>query len=199
MSLFQFYSYIDGSLHVSGPQAHLQENSHSCSHNHWFSIRTVLVACSVCCGRSWWLLSDQDRPQHTEHATRTVRILNQWLWEQLCEFSWRWACGLETCRDPSIYEWNWNSDISWLFISYAEKMHGTKGLKSIIQVVFWLVNLYSLLVYIEHNGDESPKARGEFQNFKLYINVHFFLQMLPWSKPSTWGLRPISEVLYHPP
>ena len=32
MSLFQFYSYIDGSLHVSGPQAHLQENSHSCSH-----------------------------------------------------------------------------------------------------------------------------------------------------------------------
>ena len=49
MSLLQFYSYIDGSLHVSGPQAHLQEISHSCSHNHWFSIRTVLVACSVCC------------------------------------------------------------------------------------------------------------------------------------------------------
>jgi hypothetical protein len=24
-------------------------------------------------------------------------------------------------------------------------------------VVFWLVNLYSLFVYIEHNGDESPK------------------------------------------
>jgi len=75
MSLFQFYSYIDGSLRVSGPRAHLQENSHSCSHNHWFSIRTVLVACSVCCA------------QHTEHATRTVQILNQWLWEQLCEFS----------------------------------------------------------------------------------------------------------------
>jgi len=71
MSLFQFYSYIDGSLHVSGPQDHPQENSHSCSHNHWFSIRTILVACSV----------------HTEHATRMVRILNQWLWEQLCEFS----------------------------------------------------------------------------------------------------------------
>jgi hypothetical protein len=30
MSLFQFYSYIDGSLHVSGLQAHPQENSHSC-------------------------------------------------------------------------------------------------------------------------------------------------------------------------
>jgi hypothetical protein len=27
ISLFQFYSYIDGSLHVSGPQAHPQENS----------------------------------------------------------------------------------------------------------------------------------------------------------------------------
>jgi len=50
MSLFQFYSYIDGYLHVSGPQAHLHEISHSCSHSHWFSIRTALVACSVCCG-----------------------------------------------------------------------------------------------------------------------------------------------------
>jgi len=36
MSLF--YSYIAGSLHVSGPQAHLQESSYCCSHNHWFSI-----------------------------------------------------------------------------------------------------------------------------------------------------------------
>ena len=70
MSLFQFYSYIDGSLHVSGLQAHLQESSHSCSHNHWFSICTVLVACS-----------------YTEHATRTVQTLNQWLCEQLCELS----------------------------------------------------------------------------------------------------------------
>ena len=24
-------------------------------------------------------------------------------------------------------------------------------------VVFWLVNLYSLFVYMEHKGDESPK------------------------------------------
>jgi len=51
MSLFQFYSYIDGSLHVSGPQAHPQESSHSCSHNHWFSVCTALAVCSVCCGR----------------------------------------------------------------------------------------------------------------------------------------------------
>jgi hypothetical protein len=49
MLLFQFYSYIDGSLHVSGQQAHPQENSHSCSHNHWFSGCTVRAACSVCC------------------------------------------------------------------------------------------------------------------------------------------------------
>ena len=38
MSLIQFYSYMDGSLHVSGPQARLQESSHSCSHNHWFLV-----------------------------------------------------------------------------------------------------------------------------------------------------------------
>ena len=28
------YSYIAGSLHVLGPQDHLQESSYSCSHNH---------------------------------------------------------------------------------------------------------------------------------------------------------------------
>ena len=49
MLLFQFYSYIAGSLHVSGPQAHLQEISHSSSHNHWFSVCTALAVCSVCC------------------------------------------------------------------------------------------------------------------------------------------------------
>ena len=53
MSLFQFYLYIAGSLHVSGPQAHPQESSHSCSHNHWFSVCIALAMCSVCCGRSW--------------------------------------------------------------------------------------------------------------------------------------------------
>jgi len=31
MPLFQFYSYIKGSLHVSGLQAHLQDSSHSYS------------------------------------------------------------------------------------------------------------------------------------------------------------------------
>jgi len=55
MSLFQFYLYIVGSLHVSGPPAHPQESSHSCSHNHWFGVCTALTVCSVCCGRSWWL------------------------------------------------------------------------------------------------------------------------------------------------
>jgi hypothetical protein len=46
----------------------------------------------VCCGWSWWLFSvensHQDQPQHTEHAAWTVQPLNQWLCEQLCEFSW---------------------------------------------------------------------------------------------------------------
>jgi hypothetical protein len=31
--------------------------------------------------------SHKDQPQHTEHAARTVQPLNQWLYEQLCEFS----------------------------------------------------------------------------------------------------------------
>jgi len=36
-------------------------------------------------------------------------------------------------------------------------------------VVFRLVNLYSLFVYIEHNGDESPKE----DKFNLYpFSVH---------------------------
>jgi len=43
MSLFHFYLYIAGSLHVSGPQAHPQDSSHNCSHNHWFSICTALA------------------------------------------------------------------------------------------------------------------------------------------------------------
>jgi len=43
MSLF--YLYIAGSLHVSGPQAHLQESSYSCSRNHWFSVCAALFAC----------------------------------------------------------------------------------------------------------------------------------------------------------
>jgi hypothetical protein len=56
MSLF--YSYIAGSLHVSGRQAHLQESSYSCSHNHRFlQYLSALDACSVCCSLSWWLFS----------------------------------------------------------------------------------------------------------------------------------------------
>ena len=35
---------------------------------------------------------------------RAVQILNQWWCEQLCELSWGWACGPETCRDPAIYK-----------------------------------------------------------------------------------------------
>ena len=70
MSLFQFYLYIAGSLHVSGPQAHPQGSSHSCSHNHWFSVCTALAVCSV-----------------TGHTARAVQTLKQWLCEQLCELS----------------------------------------------------------------------------------------------------------------
>jgi len=72
MSLF--YSYIAGSLHVSGPQAHLQESSYSCSHNHWFSICPLWT-------RVLYV-------QHREHASRADRYCkNQWLCEQLYELS----------------------------------------------------------------------------------------------------------------
>jgi len=59
MSIFQFYLYIAGSLHVSGPQAHPQESSHSCSHNHWFGVCTALAVCSVCwpCMKKFWSLN----------------------------------------------------------------------------------------------------------------------------------------------
>ena len=41
-------------------------------------------------------------------------------------------------------------------------MHGER-IKIQKLVVFWLVSLYFLFVYIEHDGDESPKdTRGIF-------------------------------------
>jgi hypothetical protein len=76
MSLFQFYSFVDGSLHVSGPQAHPQENSHSCSHNHWFGGCTVLAACTRPelyshrtngCVYSW-VISPEDGPVGAKHV-----------------------------------------------------------------------------------------------------------------------------------
>jgi hypothetical protein len=39
--------------------------------------------------------------------------------------------------------------------------------------VFWLVNLYSLLLYLEHNGDEPPK---EASIIFLTYNILFFIQ-----------------------
>ena len=65
MSLFYFYLYIAGSLHVSGSQAHPQESSHSCSHNHWFSVCTVLAVCSVCCTDN----IQSTRPEQYRHWT----------------------------------------------------------------------------------------------------------------------------------
>ena len=55
-----------------------------------YSICTALFVCSVCCQSTW--------------TERHRFCKNQWLCEQLYEFSWRWACGPETCRDPAIYE-----------------------------------------------------------------------------------------------
>ena len=112
--------------HVSGPQAHPQESSHSCSHNHWFSVCTALAVCSVCIehmfrvhrpilrrvhtavhttiGSVSVLLWPCVLYEHTEHTARTVQTLNQWLCEQLCELYLGWACGSETCRDPAVHK-----------------------------------------------------------------------------------------------
>jgi len=65
-----FYSYIAGSLHVSGPQAHLQEGSYSCSHNHWFSICAALFACSVC--------GTDTEPMVVWTAVRTLLKMGLW-------------------------------------------------------------------------------------------------------------------------
>jgi len=66
MSLF--YSYIAGSLRVSGPEAHLQGSSYSCSHDRWFSFCAAL--CVVACLGDY---RHKDRPQHTEHMFRAHR------------------------------------------------------------------------------------------------------------------------------
>jgi len=71
MSLF--YSYIVGSLHVSGPQAHLQESSYSYSHNHWFSICPLWtrVLCVVACLGDYSLLG----PKQVETQQYTNKIV----------------------------------------------------------------------------------------------------------------------------
>jgi len=71
MSLFQFYSYINGSLHVSGPGPSSGEFTQL--------FPQPLVQYPYRSGCVFFML-------YTEHATRTVQILNQWLWEQLCKF-----------------------------------------------------------------------------------------------------------------
>ena len=70
MSLFQFYLYIAGSLYVSGPQAHPQESSHSCSHNTWFSVCTALAVYrhwTKCCVNSC-VNSLEDGPVGPKHV-----------------------------------------------------------------------------------------------------------------------------------
>ena len=80
MSLF--YSYIAGSLHVSGPQAHLQESSYSCSHNHWFlkflcrSVRVLCVLRPVLVTVLYSKLRIVTKTDHNTHSTRTERHRN---------------------------------------------------------------------------------------------------------------------------
>jgi len=97
MSLF--YSYTAGSLRVLGPQAHLQESSYSCSHNHWFSICTALFACSVQSTRPeryrYWTIgcvnsctnSPEDGsvgPKHVETQQYTNKIVTSVGFHSIC-------------------------------------------------------------------------------------------------------------------
>jgi len=72
----RFYSYIAGSLHVSGPQAHLQESSYSCSHNHWFSFCAALFACSVFCARDQ--SGTETEPMVVWTAVQTLLKMGLW-------------------------------------------------------------------------------------------------------------------------
>jgi len=42
-------------------------------------------------------------------------------------------------------------------------------------VVFWLVNRYSLFVYIEHNGDKSPKELVYSFYFNQQCKMYIYL------------------------
>jgi hypothetical protein len=106
MSLFQRILFVCRQISTCfGPTGPSSGDSHSCWHN------SVSV--------SFW--------SRALHETRTIWILNQLLCQQLCESP------EDGPVDPKHVEiWRhtnkirWNSDISWLFISYAIKIHGKK-------------------------------------------------------------------------
>jgi len=50
-------------------ETHLQESSYSCSHNHWFSICTALVACSVCCHNCVLCMLSQHTETHLQESS----------------------------------------------------------------------------------------------------------------------------------
>jgi hypothetical protein len=98
-----------------GPTGPSSGDSQSCCRHHWFSIRPVLVSCSV----------------RTEHETRTGRMLNQWWRQQRCESPEDGPVGpkqVEIWRHTNKIRWN--NDISCHFISYVIKMHGKRSLKA---------------------------------------------------------------------
>ena len=121
MSLF--YSYIAGSLHVSGPQAHLQESLYSCSHNHWFSFCAALFACSVCCQntrtqrhRNWTngcvnscMNSPEDGPvgpKHVEIQQYTNKTVTSVGFHSICWKDARYK-KLKTCS--TIHQQHWDN------------------------------------------------------------------------------------------
>jgi len=154
MSLF--YSYIAGSLHVSSPQADLQESSYSCSHNHWFSFCAALFACYVW-HRNWTngcvsscTNSPEDGPvgpKHVEIQQYTNKIATSVGFHSIC---WKDA----RYKKLKIY---------YLLRDYCD----------ILSPSFYLLFFFSLFISSNEN-DNSIENENEFffsRKFHIYWSV----------------------------
>jgi hypothetical protein len=156
MSLFQFYLYIDGSLHILGLQAHPQENSHSCSHNHLFSGCTVQATCSLCL--------QSTRPKRCSH------------WTSGCVNS----CvnshenGPVDPKHVEIRQYMNKTEIVTsvgFFISYVGKMHGIKSLKFVI-IFFKNREKCFVLPLCKHMAVRATSSRHAHKPGNKFCNVY---------------------------
>jgi len=105
-----FYLYIAGSLHVSSPQAHLQESSYSCSHNHWFSFCATLFAC----------------PKHVEIQQYTNKIVTSVGFHSIC---WKdaWYKKLKTVFQFIILTFIYSSTSFGRFPAHHQELNDCSG------------------------------------------------------------------------
>jgi len=64
-------------------------------------------------------------------------------------------------------------------------------------VVFWLVNLYSLFVYIEHNGDEPPKDPSRLEHSLSFLLLDTATAMPCYGKTVTSELQALKLLNIH--